>query len=157
MGFVLARDVAPDEDVDDPMSLVADVRLTCELVRSRFQDRRAVGWPSFAGDLAGCEALVVGPSIGYPHWQAVMQSLDVRVDDATRVRCAVDDDVTDPLAAFTDLLAIARERRMRLPRGSVISTGSMSVPFDLDRSSALRATCCDGELAFSLAFGPVSG
>lgn len=45
---------------------IKDIRSTCltfEIVRLRFTNRKTVGWPSFAADNVGFEALVVGKSI----------------------------------------------------------------------------------------------
>ena len=47
-----------------------------------------------------------------------------------------EEDVTDPEAAFADLVAIARERGMILPGGSIISTGTVSRPFDVAAGTA---------------------
>ena len=55
----------------------------------------------------------------------------VSVDGETRAGAAVGDDTTDPATALADLVAMARERGMTLPKDSVISTGSASKPFNL--------------------------
>jgi 2-keto-4-pentenoate hydratase len=57
--------------------------------------------------------------------------------------------VTDPVIAFRDLMAIARERRMALPRGSIVSTGSASLPFNLAGPRAeIVARFLDTEFGF---------
>lgn len=147
--FVLARTVEPGDAVDDPLDLIAATHLTCEFVRSRFVDRRAVGFASFAADDAGFDALVVGHEINRTHWAEAMQSLVVEVDGAERVRAAQGDDVTDPVVAFRDFVGLARQRHMTLPKGAIVSTGTMSVPFTIDGPAAIRARCLSTELAFT--------
>ena len=44
IAYVLGRDIAPSETAAAPWDAVAEIRTTVELVRSRFVDRRAVGW-----------------------------------------------------------------------------------------------------------------
>ena len=41
---------------------------------------------------------------------------------------AAGDDATDPYGALADLISIARDRKMVLPKGSIVSTGSASMP-----------------------------
>ena len=58
---------------------VGEVRAAFELVLSRFVDRRAVGWPSFAADNGAFEALVLGEPIE-------RAQLGALADDAGRQR-----------------------------------------------------------------------
>ena len=120
-----------------------------ELVLSRFVDRRTVGWPSFVADDVGFEALIVGPAIDPARLPELLESLVISVDGAEQARAATGEDVTDPVTALCDLIAIARERHMRLPAGSLVSTGSASLPFDLAQPEAeLVARFLDAELGF---------
>jgi len=113
----------------DPTSVIAETHVTFELVMARFVDRRAVGWPSFAADNSGFEALIVGERIDERQITELLSSLVVSVDGQEKARAAAGDDATDPYGALADLVAIARERKMTLPKGSIISTGSASMPF----------------------------
>jgi 2-keto-4-pentenoate hydratase len=133
---VLGRDIAPGDAVSEPFLAVAETRVTFELVRARFLDRRAVGWPSFTADNAGFEALIVGSTIDLSALDEIRNSLKVTLDGREIVRAAEGDDMTDPLTALTDLIDIARERKMMLPKGSIISTGSFSKPFMFAQDSA---------------------
>lgn len=133
----------------DIRSAIGETLVTFELVMARFIDRRTVGWPSFAADNSGFEALVVGERIDDRKIPEMLSSLVVTVDGQERARAATGDDATDPYGAFADLVAIARERNMPLPKGSIISTGSASMPFAL---SAPKATVAGSYLGKTLSF-----
>jgi 2-keto-4-pentenoate hydratase len=148
IAFVLGQDI--DHRFNgDIRSTIAETRVTFELVMARFIDRRTVGWPSFAADNSGFEALVVGERIDERQIPELLSSLAVTVDGQERARAATGDDATDPYGAFADLVAIARERNMLLPKGSIISTGSASMPFAL---SAPKASVAGSYLGRTLNF-----
>lgn len=136
IAYVLGRDVLPDEPAFPVVEAVAEVRPAFELVHSRFIDRRTVGWPSFAADNAAFHALVLGPPIEPASEAGLRQSLRVWIDGQEAARSLYGDDATDPIAALGDLVTIARERGMILPKGSVISTGTVSKPFNSSAPAA---------------------
>lgn len=151
IGFVLGRDVAPGSASGPPMELVDTIRITCEIVRSRFVDRRAVGWPSFVADDSGFRALVVGDAMSAATAKSVSESVAVRVDGREAARAAVGDDRTDPLASLMALLAHASDRGITLRKGDIVSTGSASKPFDLAQQRAhVVATASGIELGFRI-------
>jgi len=148
--FVIGRDIAAGTaPIHDPLSVVNEARLCCEIVRSRFADRRAVGWPSFAADDGAFHALIIGPQINHVDFPRTMQSLLVKVDGQDKVRAAQGEDVTDPVIALQDFFHLTHERGMRIPRGSIVTTGSMSVPFNLESNALIEATCLNARLAFA--------
>jgi 2-keto-4-pentenoate hydratase len=128
IAFVLGEDV-DHRFTRDAKSAIAETRVTFELVVARFIDRRSVGWPSFAADDSGFEALIVGERFDERQIPELLASLIVSVDGQEKARAAAGDDATDPYGALADLISIARERNMVLPKGSVVSTGSASMPF----------------------------
>jgi 2-keto-4-pentenoate hydratase len=150
MAFVLSRDVLPGDVVDDVRSLIGETRLTSEWVRARYVDRRAVGWPSFVADNSAFDTLVVGPRIELDHFDEIMRTLSVLVDGGERVRAMQGDEVTNPIDALEGLVAIGRGTGMTLPKGAIVSTGTMSVPFNVTAPCVLSARCCDGELGFRI-------
>jgi 2-keto-4-pentenoate hydratase len=157
IAYVLARDVRPDEPDFPILEAVAEIRVAFEIVRSRFVDRRAVGWPSFAADNGAFQALVLGDLIPAGHIEALADSLVVSCDGKEVARRLTGDDVTDPMAALADLAAIARERAMMLPKGTIVSTGTVSKPFDLAApSTELRARFLDQELGLRTRVNPGS-
>jgi len=135
IAFVLGEDIG-HRFTGDVSSAIAETRVTFELVMARFIDRRSVGWPSFAADDSGFEALIVGEPIEARQIPDLLSSLVVSIDGQERARAAAGDDATDPFGAFADLISIARERKMILPKGSVVSTGSASMPFAIPSPKA---------------------
>jgi 2-keto-4-pentenoate hydratase len=139
IAYVLGRDILPGEPASDPMAAIGETRVTFELVRSRFIDRRAVGWPSFAADNAAFEALVVGDMIDGNDLAALAASAVVLVDGEERARGLSGEDATDPVRAYVDFVATARQRGMILPKGSIISTGTVTKPFTIEGAVAIEA------------------
>jgi 2-keto-4-pentenoate hydratase len=147
--YVLGRDILPGEAAFPVMDAVAETRVSFELVMSRFIDRRAVGWPSFAADNGAFQALVLGDVIAPSDIPALADSLVVLCNGQEMARALTGDDATDPVAAFSDLVAVARERGMVLPKGSIISTGTVSKPFNVTAPAAeISARFLDHELGF---------
>lgn len=155
IAFVLARDLPPlaGREVDP-----ADIRHACvtfELVRSRFVDRRAVGWPSFVADNVGFEALVVSAPFSDGLDADLLRQVDasatVSLDGQVKARAQSGDDVTDPLRSLAALYAHAADRNVTLRAGEIVSTGAMCKPFDIvGAGHVLRATYLDQELMLSL-------
>jgi len=140
IAYVLGRDIMPEEPAFPVLEAVAETRVSYELVLSRFIDRRAVGWPSFAADNAGCQAIVLGDPITAADIPGIVATLVVSQNGEAKVRALTGEDATDPVGSLTDLIAIARERRMVLPKGSVISSGTVSQPFDIIGPAAITAS-----------------
>ena len=149
IAYVLGRDIIPSEPEFPAFEAVAEVRAAFEIVLSRFVDRRAVGWPSFAADNGAFHASILGGLLSEDQLGSLAGSLVVSWDGKAIARSLAGDDATDPVAALTDLIVIARERGMALPKGSIISTGTVSKPFNLTAASAeITARFEDGELGF---------
>jgi 2-keto-4-pentenoate hydratase len=150
IAFVLGRDVAPGEHVADPMSAIAEVRPTFELVQSRFVDRRAVGWPSFVGDSVGFAALVVGEPIDVSFIDDVAGSVVIAVDGREKARGLAGDDLTYPRKAFEYLLAHAADRGATLKRGEIATLGAIGKPFDISGEAKVEASFVGRRLGFAL-------
>lgn len=156
IAYVLGRDVEPGETVADPMSVVGEVRAAFELVLSRFVDRRAVGWPSFAADDAGFGALILGEALDPTTLDDLAHSLSVLADGTERARAATGDDESVPLDALTDLIDLARERGIALPAGTIVSTGTLSLPFAVTGTPLVEARYLDRTLSFSIVRPPAA-
>jgi 2-keto-4-pentenoate hydratase len=131
IAYVLGRDILPEDPEFPVRDAIAETRVTFELVRARYVDRRTVGWLSFAADNCAFDSLVLGPAIAADSEAALAESLVVFADGVEASRALTGDDVTDPVASLGDLIATARERGVKLPKGSVISTGTLCKPFDV--------------------------
>ncbi|MEJ7669624.1 MAG: fumarylacetoacetate hydrolase family protein [Casimicrobiaceae bacterium] len=135
VAFVLERDVAPGTAPHAPLESVSTTRVTFELLQSRFVDRRAVGWPSFAADNGVFRALVVGPVIAQESMHTLGTDVVVQVNGRDTARGLAGDDRTDAVASLGALFAHAAERGMTLHKGDIISTGAVSQPFELAGSN----------------------
>ncbi len=131
IAFILGRDLEPDAPPIAAMEAIAEARLTFELVLSRFVNRRAVGWPSYAADNVGFEALIVGNAIDPARLAEVIRTATVSMDGKETARALSGDDLTDPVASLDGLIAHARERGIALRRGEIVSTGAIARPFDI--------------------------
>lgn len=152
IAFVLDRDVLPSDGAEIQPEDIRSVCLTFELVRSRFVNRREVGWPSFAADNVGFEALVVSrPICGGFDPQVVRDvnnSVAVSLDGQERARALTGDDATEPWRSLTALHAHAAERGITLRAGDIVSTGAMCQPFDVTGSGhTILATYLDQQLS----------
>jgi len=151
IAYVLGRDIRPDEPEFSARDAIAETRVTFELVRSRFVDRRAVGWLSFAADNCAYDSLVLGPVIASDSEAALAESLVVMADGVEASHALIGDDVTDPMASLGDLIATARVRGVTLPKGSVVSTGTLCKPFDVTPTGAgIEARFLGRKLGFQL-------
>jgi len=144
IAFILGRDIAPGETLDDPLSAVERKVVTFELVLSRFVNRRAVGWPSFVGDSVGFEALVIGEVI--TDMQGVARTVALEVDGTEVARGLTGDELTDPVASFGHLLEHARERGVTLQKGQIATLGAIGKPFDVTGAAVIVARYLDSEL-----------
>ncbi len=150
MAFTLSRDVAPSETVANPLDIVGHANLVSEIVLSRFVDRTIVGLPSFAADSVGFHALVIGPKVTYAQLSAINRSLAVTLDGKSAVSAQTGDDSLDPVTMMGYLMAHARDRGITLRKGEIVTTGTLSKPFDAPVPSAIEATTEAGSVGFSL-------
>lgn len=131
IAFVLGRDIAPGTAPGDPLDAVASTHAAFELVLSRFVDRRAVGWPSFAGDNVGFEASILGAEIAPASIGQAITSVTVDAGGKTMARAMAGDDLSEPVAALAYLFAHARDRGITLRRGEIVTAGAVAKPFDI--------------------------
>lgn len=151
IAFVLAQDLAPDAPHVDVDALIASLCVTFEIVRSRFVDRRAAGWPSFVSDNVGFEALVVGKPLPLARLPEVYDSLRLTLNGAPAAPLLTGDDAIDARAGLRALLVHARQYGITLRRGQIVSTGTMTKPFDLTGTGhTVCAQFLDQTLRFSL-------
>ncbi|MFS2159403.1 2-keto-4-pentenoate hydratase [Pseudomonas sp. Pseusp122] len=155
IAFVLDRDLPPlPGRTIDPQ----DIRYTCvtfEVVRSRFTDRKTVGWPSFSADNVGFEALIIGEPACTGLDLSVLGELAhtavVHLDGAPRAKGLFGDAATDPLKSLAALYEHAAERGETLRAGDIVTTGAMCEPFDIQGEGyALSVEYFGKTLAFSL-------
>lgn len=155
IAFVLNRDVPPTPGREPHPEDIRHACVTFEIVRSRFTDRRAVGWPSFSADNVGFEALVVGDALGGGLDLAMLRDVNdtatVLLNEAPKSKALTGDNATDPLRSLAALFGHAAERGITLRTGEIISTGAMCQPFDISGvGHQITATYLGRELTFFL-------
>lgn len=152
IAYVLGRDVAPGESLADPLAAVAATHVAFELVLARFVDRRAVGWPSFTADNAGFNALVLGPEVSSDEVAAIRRSIVVAEGDIDKAKTATGEDAIDPVMALGEMFHHARDRGLTLSNGTIVSTGTQSMPFNTSGASTfVTARFAGGTLSARLA------
>ncbi|WP_218953739.1 2-keto-4-pentenoate hydratase [Pseudomonas sp. SbOxS1] len=138
VAFILDRDVSPQRGKAPEAADFRATTITFEVVRSRFTDRKTVGWPSFTADNVGFEALVVGEPICAGIDEDLVRSLPhsvvVYLDGEPKAKGLFGDPATDPFNSLSALYEHAAERGYTLREGDIISTGAMCEPFDLAAS-----------------------
>jgi 2-keto-4-pentenoate hydratase len=155
IAFVLARDLPP---LPGRQIEPQDIRETCvtfEVVRSRFTDRKTVGWPSFVADNVGFEALVVGETVCAGLDEAVLRELAettvVYLDGEAKAKGLFGETATDPLNSLAALYQHAAEQGITLRSGDIVTTGAMCEPFDIQGAGhELVARYFGKELKFTL-------
>ena len=150
LAFTLARDIGPAEPAPQPLDIIARANLVSEVVLSRFIDRTVVGLPSFTADNVGFHALIIGPEVDPSRISEIAKSVSVTRDGEHVAGSLSGDDAIDPLAMVPHLLAHARDRGITLTKGEIITTGTLSKPFDVIIPSTIEARTSDGTVSYKL-------
>lgn len=150
IAVTLGRDVAPGDTLTNPMEAVESANLVSEIVLSRFVDRRVIGLPTFAADSVGFHALVIGPKVATSDMAAIANSVKVTLDGKEAAGTLTGDDAIDPVEMLGFLFAHARDRGITLKKGEIVTTGTLSKPFDAPLPSSIEARTAGGSVAFKL-------
>lgn len=154
IAFVLARDIEPRLNRRVQPDDIRHTCLTFEVVRSRFVDRKRVGWPSFTADNVGFEALIIGApacdGLDLQVLRNLAETTVVHLDGEPKAGTLSGDAATDPLSSLVALYAHAAERGETLRAGDIVSSGALCEPFDITGSGhRLSAHGLGQELYFS--------
>jgi 2-keto-4-pentenoate hydratase len=153
IAFTLARDVAPTETIASPLDVVAQSNLVSEIVLSRYIDRSKVGLPSFAADSVGFHALVIGPKVEPASIASIARSLTVSLDGRQVGSGLTGDDSLDPVNMLAALMRHARDRGITLKKGEIVTSGTLTKPFDAPVPAAIAAKSDGGGVQFTLKAG----
>lgn len=155
IGLILHHDILPGRP--EPVSWldVSHIILSFEVVRSRFINRRAVGWPSFIADNVGFEALITSDAIAQKPSDALIDRLlyesYITLDDQIVSRPLTGKDGINPLTSLAHLVDHSTQYGIALKAGEIISTGAFYQPFDLtDRNHRIKAINPWGEFGFAI-------
>ena len=153
IAFRLACDIAPDGPLRSARDVVGQASLAAEIILSRYVDRKVVGLPSYLAENVGFEALVLGPAIDAADIRRIMQTVVVDLDGRHIADHQTGEDAIDPWRAVEHLMAHARARAMTLREGQIVSTGTISRPFDCaGPAAAIVARVGALEMPFRLAW-----
>ncbi len=150
IAFTLARDIAPGDHIANPLDAVGEAHIASELVVSRFKDRTTVGLPSFAADSVGFHALIVGQKIATSAIQSVTGTAVVMAGGKEMGRALSGDDSIDPVWSLGQLMAHARDRKITLRKGEIVTTGTMTKPFEILAPVVIEATSDGASITFSM-------
>lgn len=147
----LGRDVDPSREPFDAGCFDAAF-VAFEIVRSRFTDRKAAGQPSFIADNAGFHAFVLGPKLADGLDAAVFaQPASLACDGREVAAALMGDERTEPSDALAMFWRHAAEQQVRLPAGTIITTGTQTPPYDTRQPGLYRGTI--GGVSVSLRVG----
>jgi 2-keto-4-pentenoate hydratase len=146
-----SRDVAPAEEAFDASSMIEEASLTIEVVCSRFVDRKVVGQPSFVADNVGFHTLVRGDKLDFLDSTPFAGDAELLQDGNPIAGPLSGDDRTNPYLALTFLWSQLSEKRLTIPKGAVVTTGTLSVPVDVTQSGHYQGRLGNASVSFTLA------
>lgn len=144
-----ARAVSPADEPFDA-AMLDGVFAAIEVVRSRFVDRKAVGQPSFAADNVGFHALVRGAAVDLAPTGAFPANVEMRYNDQVIATSLLGDDRTQPFQALAFLWSEFARRGICIPRGAVITTGTLTLPVDVSEPGLVEARVGETRVALRL-------
>ncbi|WP_086479600.1 hypothetical protein [Oceanospirillum sanctuarii] len=155
VGLRLSRDIHPHEALPIDNRLIDEVTINFEIVRSRFVDRRAIGWPSFVADNAAFEAIVIGDRLSTEITDELLISLQrecfVELDGNNVSSPLVGKNGINPMTSLRYLIDHAREQNLSLLKGQRVTTGAFCKPFDIPgREHEIRLNYPNYSLEFSI-------
>ena len=126
------RDYSDDEVAD----LIASVYGVAEIASSPIAMLNAIGAMAVIPDFGGNGGLVIGPQI--LQWRSAASgslTASVTIDGQIAGEVTTQSIEHDPIQAVKALIAICRDRRIELPKGTLVSTGALTGVHDMSVSS----------------------
>lgn len=148
--FTFARAASPGKEAFDAASMIECAAVAVEVVCSRFEDRKAVGQPSFIADNVGFHALVRGDRID--HAADPLFEADAGIwRDGERIAGSLGgDDRTKPFLSLGHLWDRLAAEGATIPVGAVVTTGTLSVPVDVSAGGDFEARVGGASVVFTL-------
>jgi len=149
-----AREVSPEDGDFDVATMIDSAFVAIEVVCSRFVNRKAVAYPSFVADNAGFHAFIQGEALAF--------SADTLFDedagfwkDGERLAASLSGDKrTQPFVSLPFMLSEFRRRGITVPKGAIVTTGTLCVPFDTATPGYYEARLGSAKLGLTLAHSP---
>ena len=110
--------------------------------------------PSLVADSVGFAALIVGQPVDMAKVGAIIDGITVMLDGQEVARGLKGDDGLDPLEMVGVLMQHARERGVTLRKGELVTTGTITKPFDIvGRKGAIVTRAPGVELVYQTSTG----
>ena len=133
------RELTPEMEALDVAEMFDKAFVAIEVVCSRFVDRKAVSYPSFVGDNAGFHAFVVGDELPMSADARFDEDAGLWAGDERFAASLSGDKRTQPFVSLGFLWREFARRAVIIPKGAIITTGTLSVPVDTARPGYLEA------------------
>ncbi|TDF62933.1 fumarylacetoacetate hydrolase family protein [Cupriavidus sp. L7L] len=146
-----SRTVSPRDEAFDAASMIEYAAVAVEVVCSRFLDRKAVGQPSFIADNVGFHALVLGGKLNQAGSTAFEKDAALWRDGERIANFLGGSDRTMPYLSLGFLWNKLAAQDREIVEGSIVTTGTVTVPVDVCGSGHYEARIGATGLAFALA------
>ncbi|QEI08507.1 hydratase [Pigmentiphaga aceris] len=147
-----SRDVSPADEDFDAATMIDSAFVAIEVVCSRFVDRKAVSYPSFVADNAGFHAFIQGEAVAFSPDARFEDEAGIWKDDERLGGSLAGDKRTQPFLSLTFLFSELRRRGITVPKGAIVTTGTLSVPFDTSRPGYYEARLGAAKVGVSLVY-----
>ena len=125
----LASPIDGPKRKDELIAALAGIRVAIEVADTRYVDKAAMGVPAVIADLNSSSALVVGPLLDVNEMQSLLGQLaTVRLGDGSMATVFEGDMRPSPIDVLAFLAGFVSERGHTLPAGTIITTGTHSLP-----------------------------
>lgn len=114
---------------EEVIAAVRAMRIGIEIADTRLLDKTVHGAPGVIADMNGAAALVIGPAMDLDEMSAALAAVpSVRLGDGSVADPLGTDMRPSPIDVLQFLSAFVAERGLSLPAGSLVTTGTHSVP-----------------------------
>lgn len=150
VSFRFSREVSPADEAFEAASMIEEASLSVEVVCSRFLDRKSVGQPSFVADNVGFHALIRGDRLDFTAGSSFDGDAGLWREGERIASSLVGDDRTNPYLSLGFLWDELGKQRRSIAKGSVVTTGTLTVPVDVNNGGHYEARLGDAKVAFTL-------
>ena len=138
-----SREVSPADEAFDAASMLAEASPPWRWSAAA-TDRKAVGQPSFVGDNVGFHAPVRGDRLGFTAGSSFDGEAGLWREGDRIAASLAGDDRTNPFLSLAFLWDRLGKQRLHIAEGSVVTTGTLTVPVDVTQGGYYEARLGDG-------------
>jgi 2-keto-4-pentenoate hydratase len=145
-----AREVSPATEAFDA-SMIDGAFVAIEVVCSRFVDRKLVAYPSFVADNAGFHAFIRGETLPFSVESRFDEEAGIWLGEERIAPSLSGDKRTQPFVSIGFLWGEFARRGITVPKGAIVTTGTLSLPVDSARPGYYEARLGSAKVGFSIA------